>query len=56
MSFSTIPIMMVSGSFDDDEINTAFLLGACDYITKPYPRQLMLRRIKDHLIISKLND
>lgn len=41
---STIPIILLTGSADDEHIEKGFQTGADDYVTKPFsPRQLEMR-------------
>lgn len=44
-----IPVIMLSGSDDEDEIVQALELGADDYVTKPYISKVLLARIKTSL-------
>lgn len=50
--YQDVPIIMAGESVDDEEINKGFFLGASEFISKPYNKQLLLRRIKDQLIVS----
>jgi len=40
------PVIMLSGSADKDTIRTAFLLGANDYILKPFSEEGLLKRVE----------
>ena len=51
--YQSIPIILAGESVSDEDINKGFFLGASEFIAKPYNRQLLLRRIKDQLIVSK---
>ena len=49
-----IPIIFVTGNTDSSDEERVFLLGAADYITKPYHPTTVLSRVKNHLAnISK---
>lgn len=43
---SNIPIIIVTGSHDMQDITTAELLGACSYITKPVVADVLIEQLK----------
>lgn len=51
-SYQYVPIIMAGDSIYDEEINKGFFLGASEFIPKPYNKQLLLRRIRDQLIVA----
>lgn len=40
-----IPVIVVSGADDDDNVKRAFELGAIDFMTKPFSARILLRRV-----------
>lgn len=52
-TYKDIPIIMVSQILMEEEINQGFFLGATEFLTKPYHKQLVLRRIKNLLDLAK---
>ncbi|MDR2209570.1 MAG: response regulator [Azoarcus sp.] len=49
---SGIPIIFVTSRYDESSELEGLSLGAIDYITKPFSPALLLRRIKNHLLIA----
>ncbi|MCL2589971.1 MAG: response regulator [Betaproteobacteria bacterium] len=49
---SGIPVIFVTSRYDEKSELEGLSLGAIDYITKPFPPALLLRRIKNHLLIA----
>ncbi len=43
---TTVPVIMLSASNEEDEIVTALELGAADYVVKPYNAKILLARIR----------
>jgi diguanylate cyclase (GGDEF)-like protein/PAS domain S-box-containing protein len=41
-----VPVMMITGSGDDDLINRAFEAGATDFVTKPITATLLVHRVR----------
>lgn len=49
---SDIPVIFVTARNDDGSELEGLALGAIDYVTKPFSPPLLLRRIKNHLLIA----
>jgi len=49
---SEIPVIFVTSRYDENSELEGLSLGAIDYITKPFSPPLLLRRIKNHLLIA----
>jgi len=49
---SVIPVIFVTSRYDEGSELEGLSLGAIDYITKPFSPALLLRRIKNHLLIA----
>jgi len=47
-----IPIIFVTASSNDDDIEKGFNLGAIDYITKPFRKVEILSRVKTHILLK----
>lgn len=47
-----IPIVFVTASSNDDDIEKGFALGAVDYITKPFRKVEILSRVKTHILLK----
>jgi CheY-like chemotaxis protein len=46
---AAIPVLALTGT-DDPEIRRACMAAGCaDYLVKPFPTQLLLRALADHL-------
>ena len=45
------PVIVISGLDDEEDEEKGFMLGAVDYITKPFKKSIVLARIKTHLKI-----
>ena len=46
-----VPVIIISGLTGEDDEEKALMLGAVDYITKPFRKSIVLARIKTHLKI-----
>ena len=44
-----IPVIIISGLTEDEDEEKGFLLGAVDYVKKPFKKAVVLARIKTHL-------
>lgn len=53
--YKMTPIILTSDHLEDQYINKGFFLGANEFISRPYQKQLLLRRIKDQLTIADAN-
>ncbi|MBM0741604.1 hybrid sensor histidine kinase/response regulator [Phormidium sp. CLA17] len=51
---ASIPIIFMTALSDADSKEKGFVLGAVDYITKPFQEKEMLRRVKTHLQLRQL--
>ncbi|MDR0563969.1 MAG: response regulator [Azoarcus sp.] len=49
---ANIPVIFVTSRYDEGSELEGLSLGAIDYITKPFSPALLLRRIKNHLLIA----
>ncbi|RXK05085.1 hybrid sensor histidine kinase/response regulator [Halarcobacter bivalviorum] len=47
-----IPIIFVTASSNDDDIEKGFNLGAVDYVTKPFRKVEILSRVKTHILLK----
>lgn len=47
-----IPIIFVSASNNDEDIEKGFNIGAVDYVTKPFKKVEILARIKTHILLK----
>ncbi|WP_417334271.1 response regulator [Halarcobacter sp.] len=47
-----IPIIFVTASSNDDDIERGFNLGAVDYVTKPFRKVEILSRVKTHILLK----
>ena len=47
-----IPIIFVTASDNDKDIEKGFNLGAVDYITKPFRKVEILSRVKTHILLK----
>jgi len=52
--YSDIPVMLISSRNDAATEAQAFEIGALDFISKPFYKQVLLNRIKTHLGIEEL--
>ncbi|MCL2248097.1 MAG: HD domain-containing protein [Oscillospiraceae bacterium] len=50
---SNIPVIFLTGIYDSDSEVKGLNLGAVDYITKPYSRELLLKRVDLHVRFEK---
>lgn len=48
-----IPVICVSGKTETDSIKKALVIGATDYVTKPFSNEELLVRINTHLRLSE---
>jgi len=48
-AYKDIPIIFLTASDDESSIQTAFDLGAQDYVTKPFKTSELLARVKTHI-------
>jgi CheY-like chemotaxis protein len=46
---AAIPVIMLTGIGDRAEIAKAKLMGACDYILKPFNSDALLESLKKHI-------
>lgn len=51
--FQDIPVIMVTGQHDDENLNLAFAAGATDYITKPLNKVELLARVRTALALRQ---
>ncbi|MEX0271409.1 sensor histidine kinase [Leptolyngbyaceae cyanobacterium UHCC 1019] len=51
---ASIPVIFMTALSDADSKEKGFVLGAVDYITKPFQEKEMLRRVKTHLQLRQL--
>lgn len=49
-SYAQVPIVCVTTQGDDDTIESAFMLGADDYILKPFRGRPLVARLRRHLV------
>ncbi|MDR2822912.1 MAG: response regulator [Acholeplasmatales bacterium] len=47
-----IPVIFLTGNSDEESELKGLSLGAIDYITKPFSRPILLKRIETHLLIE----
>ena len=52
-SAKDIPVIIINGRDNQDDEEMAFLLGAADYITKPFNNTIVLTRVATHLQIAR---
>jgi len=46
---SNIPVIFLTGSIDPERESEGMSLGAVDYLTKPFSRELLIKRIETHI-------
>ena len=51
VSTKDIPVIIITGRNNSDDEEKSFLLGAVDYITKPFNNTIVMTRVKTHLQI-----
>lgn len=51
-----IPIIFLSAKIDTDDIITGFKAGGVDYITKPFNKEELLARIRNHVELKLMRD
>jgi two-component system sensor histidine kinase ChiS len=54
-TISQLPIIFLTAKNQVSDLVEGFLIGANDYITKPFSKNELLSRIKTHLKLSKIN-
>lgn len=54
--FSEIPIIFLTARTDVESTVKGFELGAVDYVTKPFHRQELLARVKNHIELQKVKE
>jgi two-component system sensor histidine kinase ChiS len=52
---ANIPVMLQTGSSDEEEIVKAFNMGISCFIRKPYKKKVVLREIDKAIRLNKLN-
>ena len=52
-SETELPIIMVTAKTKEEDLALGFMVGANDYVTKPYNRDILFARVSTHLTISK---
>lgn len=50
-----VPIIFLTGKEDTESELNGLRLGAIDYVTKPFVKDILITRIKNHLELSKVN-
>lgn len=53
---SPIPTIFVTGRTEEDDEERGLALGAVDYITKPIRPQILLARVKNHIVLKRARD
>jgi len=48
-----IPVIFLTGHIDPESEIKGFDMGACDYISKPFSKQILLKRVEVQLLIEK---
>lgn len=51
-----IPVIFLTGLSNPDDIVKGFEVGGVDYVTKPFIKEELEARIKNHLTLKKLRD
>ena len=51
-STKDIPVLIISGLDSDIDEEKGLLLGASDFITKPYNKEILKKRIETHLLLA----
>ena len=52
-SITELPVIMITGKLESEDIVKALELGANDYITKPIDFMVLLARLKTHLLLKR---
>jgi len=53
-SAAELPVIMVTGSSQTEDLVESFKLGANDYVTKPFDRSILMARLDAHLALKKV--
>lgn len=53
-AMSDVPIVMVTARRESKDVDAGFEAGANDYVTKPYVRQELIRRVHAHASVSRI--
>lgn len=56
VKYRDIPIIVITASTDDEDIEAAFLAGAFDYITKPLRKIELYLRVRSALLLKRERD
>ena len=51
--YEEIPVIFVTGKSTESDEYQGLVLGAIDYVTKPFASALLLKRIENHLLIQR---
>lgn len=51
-----VPVIFLSASTEDEDVNHCFKIGASDYISKPLNMMELLCRVNTHFKLKKAND
>ncbi len=51
-----LPVIVVSSEGEEDKIATAFQAGASSYVTKPFKKEVLARKIQSVISVAKLPD
>lgn len=51
-----IPVIFLSASAQEEDVNRCFKIGACDYISKPLNMMELLCRVNTHFKLKKATD
>jgi signal transduction histidine kinase len=49
-----VPVIFLSGARDDDSVVQGLELGAVDYVTKPVEPDVLLARVRNHVLLGRL--
>lgn len=52
--FPHLPVIMLTGNGEDDEVLEALEIGVFDILDKPYRKQILVNRIKNSLLLPQL--
>jgi len=56
LTASDLPVIMVTGSVQSEDLIESFKLGANDYVTKPFDSSVLLARLHAHLTHKKVEE